>query len=84
MRLDWAKRIVLPILKRWSLDAIWFVEWPIDDSIVECRWFKSEQRARQFSATVANSNVGISLFDHKGPQPSTQEDFEVAFPFLSE
>jgi len=76
-----AKRIVLPILERWSRKTIWSVRWKAFDGQTECRWFKKEELAGMFAALQPGAVIDrhtVTGDDH----PTCQEEIAIYAPYI--
>ena len=68
-----AKTVTLPILARWDRMTIWLVKWPLDNVLVECRWFQSEEKARGFMELLANATIQAIEFN-SNEHPTLSDD----------
>lgn len=77
-----AKLITLPILAKWDRMTVWLVKWPAGNDTTECRWFRSEQKAREFMALPANATIQAIEFN-SNEHPTLSDDLlhDAAVPY---
>lgn len=57
-----AKKFVLAIVQRWARKTIWLVKWNMGEGHTECRWFRSEEKARDYGGMILGAVITRETF----------------------